>query len=374
MPKREESPNALIYRLETPYIAIAEDTSSCTAPLTKEDLESCVGSRNFAICLNHFAISANPTSCVANLKLGNLNRARSTCKVQSIPLPSPEQATNLGRGKWLITAANTRFKMRIFEKNEETNTLPGCQVCFIKIPCGGRLKTDYLSIQADSAACVNQTTMKINVKMAEPLQHLISSLPPIEEIPHQPTIEAAETALIEEVQSRMARSLDQVPEMSNARIDEIAAPNIQSYTRLRRPIREGFSGTVKNHISISMTITSFIVSMICQIGFHYLKPWIPCLQATRIGMMTEAELKKISKRRMAHPRLIFYETPNGKILILSHKKSKECVPLQVAGEEVEMTTNCVKEETRSAADTPRVANTADAKSEGFYPNLYEVDL
>ena len=64
----------------------------------------------------------------------------------------------------------------------------------------------------------------------------------------------------------------------------------------------------------------------------------------------------------------------GKIHILSHKKRKGYIPLRVAGEEVEMTTNCVKEETRSAADTLRVANTADAKSKGFYPNLDEVDL
>ncbi len=289
MPKKEESPNALMYKLETPYIAVAEDTSSSTAPLTKDDLEACVGSRNYAICLTHFAISANPTSCVANLKLGNENRAFSICKVKSTPLPNPEQATNLGRGKWLITAAHPRFKMRIFEKNEETQILSGCQVCIITIPCGGKLKTSYLSIQADSASCVNQTTMKINIQMADPLQHLISSLPPIEDIPHQPTIEAAETALIEEVQSRMARSLDQVPEISNDRIDEIAAPIIHSHTRLRRPIREGFSGTVKNHISFSMTATSFIVAILCQIGFHYLKPWLSRMQATKIGLMTEAE-------------------------------------------------------------------------------------
>ncbi len=46
-----------------------------------------------------------------------------------------------------------------------------------------------------------------------------------------------------------------MPEVSKERINEIAAPIIKSYSELRKPIREGFSGTVKNHISISMTVT-----------------------------------------------------------------------------------------------------------------------
>ncbi len=57
MPKANESPNALIYRLETPYVAVSEDASSHTAPITKDDLDICVGSRSYAICLNHFVIS-----------------------------------------------------------------------------------------------------------------------------------------------------------------------------------------------------------------------------------------------------------------------------------------------------------------------------
>ena len=200
MPKANESPNALIYKLETPYVAVSEVASSHTAPITEDDLETCVGSRSYAICLNHFAISSNPTSCIASLKLGNENKALATCKVQSVALTYPEQATNIGEGKWLITAVNPRFKMRLFENNEETDVLKGCQVCIIKIPCGGKLKTNHLTIQADSSSCANRTITKIEVKMADPLQYLISALQPIENIPHQPTIEAAEASLIEEVQ------------------------------------------------------------------------------------------------------------------------------------------------------------------------------
>ena len=179
-------------------------SSSHTAPITKDDLDMCVGSRSYAICLNHFAISSKPTSCIANLKLGNENKALSTCKVQSLALSYPEQATNIEGGKWLITAVNPRCKLRLFEHNEETDVLKGCPVCIIKKLRGGKLKTNHLTIQADSSSCANRTITKTEVKMADPLQHLISALPPIQNIPHQPTIEAAETSLVEEVQSRMA--------------------------------------------------------------------------------------------------------------------------------------------------------------------------
>ncbi len=90
-------------------------------------------------------------------------------------------------------------------------------------------------------------------------------------------------------------------------------------------------------------------------------------------MMTEAELTKISKRKMAHHRLVFYETPNGKIQILSHKKRKGYVPLRVAGEEIEMTINHVNED-RMLIHCLKVAHAADAKSEEIYPNLDEIYL
>ncbi len=119
-----------------------------------------------------------------------------------------------------------------------------------------------------------------------------------------------------------------MPEMSNERMNEIAAPIIKSYTELRKPIRDAFSGTVKNHTSISMTVTSFVVTIFCQNGFYYIKLWLPCMQATNIGMTTEAELKKMNKRKMAHHRLIFYETPDGRKRTVSHNKSKGYVTLK----------------------------------------------
>ena len=50
----------------------------------------------------------------------------------------------------------------------------------------------------------------------------------IEELPHQPNIDTAETLLIEEVQNRMARSSTLTPDFTNDNIEEIVRPIKQS--------------------------------------------------------------------------------------------------------------------------------------------------
>ena len=140
------------------------------------------------------------------------------------------------------------------------------------------------------------------------------------ELPHQPNIETAETSLIEEVQNRMARSATLTPNFTNDNIEEIARPIIQSYRDLRKPLKDSFGGTLQSHISISMTITSFIIALLCQILFHYAKRVFPCVRATRIGMFTQEEMRQMSYRRMKYHRVMFYETPEGNIHAISNTR------------------------------------------------------
>ncbi len=321
MPKREGESNALLYKTEAQYIAVS-DNKRYTAPMTGEELSKCVGSKNYAVCLNHFATYLNPTSCLAHLKMENDDKALSYCKVENIKLPYPEQAQNLGDRQWLVIASNPHFKMRIETPGAkpEEKQMTGCQACIVRLPCGGKLVTNFIQLQADFSSCHNKSVLKIDIEMAGPLRHLINSLPPLGELPHQPNIETAETSLIEEVQNRMSRSLKFAPELTNENLDEIARPIIQSYRELRKPIKDSFGGTLQSHISISMTITSFIVAILCQIVFHYLKPHLPCMRATKVGMMTQKEFNDMSTRRMKYYRVIFYETPGRELNVVSNTK------------------------------------------------------
>ncbi len=203
--------------------------------------------------------------------------------------------------------------MRISENEGSggTEQLTGCQACIVRLPCGGKLVTNILPLQADSASCKNLTVIKMNAEMAEPLRHLLDSLPPaLGELPHQQNIETAEASLIEEVQNRMARSPTLSPQFTNERIDAIGRPIIQSYRELRKPISESFGGTLKGHISISMTITSFVVA----------KPYLPCMRGTKVGMLTREELDRKSVKRIKYYRVIFNETPEQTLHVVSNTR------------------------------------------------------
>ena len=115
--------------------------------------------------------------------------------------------------------------------------------------------------------------------------------------------------MIEEVQNRIGRSATLAPDYTNEKIDAIAQPIIQSYRELKKPITDSFGGTLKSHISISMTIKSFVVAQMCQALFHWAKPYLPCMRGTKVGMLTQEELDRMSVKRMKYYRVIFYDTP-----------------------------------------------------------------
>ncbi len=180
MPKRDSDSSALMYKTEAHFIAVP-DNRRYTAPVTNEELNKCVGSRNYAVCLNHFATYLNPTSCLAHLKMENDHKAPSLCKVENVKLPYPEQAQNLGDGQWLITASNPHFKMRIesYERQAETEQLKGCQACIVRLPCGGKLVTNFISVQADSASCKNQSVLNyVPIRKNGRAPKILNQLPP----------------------------------------------------------------------------------------------------------------------------------------------------------------------------------------------------
>ncbi len=112
--------------------------------------------------------------------------------------------------------------MRIgsYEGQIETEKLSGCQACIVRLPCGGKIATHFISVQGDSASFKNKSVLKLDAKLTGPLRYLIETLPPIGELSQQANIETAETSLLEEVQNRVARSSTMTPEITNDNIEE----------------------------------------------------------------------------------------------------------------------------------------------------------
>ena len=97
---------AITWKLEAPYLALSEDQMESFI-LTKEQFEQCLGSSKYRICSETLPTEFGHSSCIATLFFDTPLEALSVCETNIISLSSPEQATNLGYGIWLVTSGNS---------------------------------------------------------------------------------------------------------------------------------------------------------------------------------------------------------------------------------------------------------------------------
>ena len=110
MPQLDTS-DALQWVAESPYLAISEDSTESTT-LTEEQFNNCLGSSNYRICTQIMATQLAQSSCLVTLYFHNPLTVLTDCDTEKVMLPTPEQATNLGYGIWLIMSASDAFSFR----------------------------------------------------------------------------------------------------------------------------------------------------------------------------------------------------------------------------------------------------------------------
>ena len=80
-----------------------------TAPITREQLDKCIGSSTYQICHENIATEIGYSSCLATLFFQGALEAIRVCDTHKVFLPSREQAFNLGFGVWLILCAHDSY-------------------------------------------------------------------------------------------------------------------------------------------------------------------------------------------------------------------------------------------------------------------------
>ena len=198
MPQRD-STEALQWVTEGPYLAVSEDSMETTV-LTHEQYEQCLGSSRYKICHQTIETHLAQSSCLATLYFHNTVTAMSVCDTERIRLPTPEQATNLGYGIWLIKSASDAFTLR--EYSIQNDNIPhkherrGCNVCIITLECGTQLISKNIKIRPDLQHCNQIPAATITVILPDPLEHLIATLPDISKLPYFNSKAEANIALI----------------------------------------------------------------------------------------------------------------------------------------------------------------------------------
>ena len=112
LPMPEPDTNeALQWVIEGPYLAVTQNTMETTV-LSNEQFANCLGSARYRICHETMETHLAQSSCLATLKFHNTMTAMAVCDTEKVILPTPEKATNLGYGIWLLTSASDSFVLR----------------------------------------------------------------------------------------------------------------------------------------------------------------------------------------------------------------------------------------------------------------------
>ena len=163
------------YETEVDYIAIAESTRGI-ALLSQPEIDSCFGSSSFSVCTNGFFLGTGEDTCFGALLIGNQFAALQNYNINTVKLPVKEKAKNLGNGKWLITSASDKFDMFLSEMKNNNHlkrkTVPGCTTCVIELQCGTKIETRFMELRAGMFSCRNDTAVRIDVNLADPLRLL----------------------------------------------------------------------------------------------------------------------------------------------------------------------------------------------------------
>ena len=179
--------NAISWKTEGDYFAVSENGME-TSVLTREQNEMCLGSSTFRICHQTMETQLGRSSCLANPFWPNPVATLTVCETEKVILPTPEKATDLGYGIWLITSASSSFSLWEYNLNEvhtpSRKEHSGCNICVITLDCRTQLASRNIKIRPDLGSCDEIPARRINVKLSDPLEHLMSEIPEIKELPY----------------------------------------------------------------------------------------------------------------------------------------------------------------------------------------------
>ena len=148
-------------------------------------------------------------------------------------------------------------------------TLPGSKTCGLELQYGTKIETRFIELRADMFSCRNNPAVRIDVKLTDPLQHLFSKIPALNEMPHISTLTQAREQVIEKVQFELAN----VPEYhrkSFHRLNELTEPITVDMKTIRPSLRNRFTDSSTWKKTIVAGVTSHFISLVLQLPFGYL--------------------------------------------------------------------------------------------------------
>ena len=254
---------AMVWKPETPLIAISHNHKE-HALLTPDQLESCKGPDDAAICQHGFATTRKRDSCLANLFFHTADEAAQVCQTDTVQLPKVETARNLGYGRWLITRRDDAYHMNIL--HQSTISSLTCKVCIITLDCGTELESDSLTLKSDRASCNATGAQRLDLQLDPPLYAFRTQLTAFADINTAHDQLQNQSSVFPKVEKPMLRPLQELKSVLpiNQHVPKTSAlPTLNNYAVLENlhiPTRQHFISTI---------IIALLVSLVVQVLFHY---------------------------------------------------------------------------------------------------------
>ena len=269
MPQADPT-EAIKWVTEGSYLAISEDSMETTV-LTEEQYANCLGSSTYRICHQTMETHLGQSSCLATLYFHSTMTALTVCETEKVLLPTPEKATNLGYGIWLITSTSAAFSLREYSLDElntpKREDHPGCNICLITLDCGTQLISKFIKIRPDLDSCDKIPAKRISVSLPDPLAHLISELPDLSDLPYYESKTDAGVKLLREVKAKLIDS----PHLTKVdQLNEIAKPIAHNMRLLKPSLVDKMEQYVPLRLSLTLTAIVFLGNLVLHALIMYL--------------------------------------------------------------------------------------------------------
>ena len=127
--------------------------------------------------------------------------------------------------------------------------------------------SDHIKIRADLQSCQYLPAKRINVKLPDPLEHFIDSVPNINELPKHESSTEANLDLLKKVKTEFIYSNRK---LSTESLDDIAKPITTEMKSFKPALIDKLESYVPIKLSLSLTVIVFIGNLALHILFMYL--------------------------------------------------------------------------------------------------------
>ena len=255
--------------VEAEFLAVSEDLME-TSLVTRDQVDKCIGSSKYRICHETLATENKDSSCLATLFFGIIMDALEVCDTVPVPLPLKVKATNLGYGIWLTTLgpANFEFKENYMDATTlaSSTTVKGCRICVIRLEGGKQLACENIRIRSDLSSCAKVQPVKLYVELPQPIAHLFSLLPTVDELPYYNTKVGANMKLLKTVKLELQAQTRYGYQKNIQQIAELIA---QKLTKLKLPFEKQFNIFLSRKSHLVIGIAAFNLSAVLHLALMF---------------------------------------------------------------------------------------------------------